>query len=172
VILSLDSDLLTSGPGCVRYAREFSRKRRVNTTESKMNRLYAVESTPTNTGADGRSSLEDARIGKSKASPGALAKELDVAVAAGPPISSAVNPEWIPALVARPQAECGRVSGRRRRSSASDRARAGTFDQSGPRKISTRQFISRSRLKNRRSINGNRLGNLPPTFAPAKLRRY
>jgi molybdopterin-containing oxidoreductase family iron-sulfur binding subunit len=51
VILSLDSDLLTSGPGCVRYAREFGRKRRVENPESKMNRLYAVESAPTNTGA-------------------------------------------------------------------------------------------------------------------------
>jgi len=51
VILTLDSDLLTSGPGSVRYAREFSRKRRVESAESKMNRLYAVESTPTNTGA-------------------------------------------------------------------------------------------------------------------------
>jgi MoCo/4Fe-4S cofactor protein with predicted Tat translocation signal len=51
VILSLDSDFLTSGPGCVRYAREFSRKRHVESPESKMNRLYTVESTPTNTGA-------------------------------------------------------------------------------------------------------------------------
>ena len=51
MILTLDSDFLTSGPGSVRYAREFARKRRVEGAESKMNRLYAVESTPTNTGA-------------------------------------------------------------------------------------------------------------------------
>src|SRR5216684_1746110 len=51
VILALDADLLTSGPGCTRYAREFARNRRVESVESKMNRLYAVESTPTNTGA-------------------------------------------------------------------------------------------------------------------------
>src|SRR5260221_41434 len=51
VILSLDSDLLTCGPGSVRYSREFARKRRVENAESKMTRLYAVESTPTNTGA-------------------------------------------------------------------------------------------------------------------------
>ncbi len=97
VILTLDSDLLTTGPGSVRYAREFSRKRRVDTGESKMNRLYAVESTPTNTGA-----LADHRL-RMRASEiegfaRALAKELGLAVAAGPPIPSAVNPEWIPAL--------------------------------------------------------------------------
>jgi MoCo/4Fe-4S cofactor protein with predicted Tat translocation signal len=51
VIVTLDSDFLTSGPGCIRHAREFARKRRVEGPESKMNRLYAVESTPTNTGA-------------------------------------------------------------------------------------------------------------------------
>ncbi|MBI3404744.1 MAG: TAT-variant-translocated molybdopterin oxidoreductase, partial [Acidobacteria bacterium] len=50
VILSLGSDFLCSGPGHVRYAREFAAKRRVTGPESKMNRLYALESTPTNTG--------------------------------------------------------------------------------------------------------------------------
>src|SRR5712671_11876 len=97
VILSLDADLLTSGPGCVRYAREFSRKRRVNTTESKMNRLYAVESTPTNTGAMADHRLR-MRASEIEGLARALAKELGLAVAAGPPIPSAVNPEWIPAL--------------------------------------------------------------------------
>ncbi len=33
---------LTSGPGYLRYAREFARKRRVERSESKMNQLYAV----------------------------------------------------------------------------------------------------------------------------------
>jgi MoCo/4Fe-4S cofactor protein with predicted Tat translocation signal len=42
LILSLDSDFLTSGPGSVRYAREFAAHRP---------RLYAVESTPALTGA-------------------------------------------------------------------------------------------------------------------------
>jgi MoCo/4Fe-4S cofactor protein with predicted Tat translocation signal len=45
VILSLDSDFLTSGPGSVRYAREFARG-----PEGRP-RLYAAESTPTLTGA-------------------------------------------------------------------------------------------------------------------------
>jgi MoCo/4Fe-4S cofactor protein with predicted Tat translocation signal len=48
VILSLDSDFLTSGPGHVRYAREFAAARRA---EDFNLRLYAAESTPTSTGA-------------------------------------------------------------------------------------------------------------------------
>jgi molybdopterin-containing oxidoreductase family iron-sulfur binding subunit len=57
VILSLDSDFLGSGPGHIRYAREFSRRRKldqfaeVRRNGSEMNRLYVVEPTPTVTGA-------------------------------------------------------------------------------------------------------------------------
>jgi len=51
VILSLDSDLLGSGPGHIRYAREFSRRRKLNGVADKMNRLYVVEPTPSVTGA-------------------------------------------------------------------------------------------------------------------------
>jgi MoCo/4Fe-4S cofactor protein with predicted Tat translocation signal len=97
VILSLDSDFLTSGPGCVRYAREFSRKRRVESPESKMNRLYAVESTPTNTGAMADHRLR-MRASEIEIFTRLLAKELGLAVASGPAISSSVPGEWIPAL--------------------------------------------------------------------------
>jgi MoCo/4Fe-4S cofactor protein with predicted Tat translocation signal len=51
VILSLDSDFLGSGPGHIRYAREFSRRRSLNGPGDTMNRLYVVEPTPTVTGA-------------------------------------------------------------------------------------------------------------------------
>src|SRR5437660_6326595 len=62
VILSLDSDFLGSGPGHIRYAREFSRRRNLSEPkpnpladqvfpEIKMNRLYVVEPTPSVTGA-------------------------------------------------------------------------------------------------------------------------
>jgi MoCo/4Fe-4S cofactor protein with predicted Tat translocation signal len=51
VILSLDSDFLGSGPGQIRYAREFSRRRKLNGPADKMNRLYVVEPTPSVTGA-------------------------------------------------------------------------------------------------------------------------
>ena len=51
VVVSLDSDFLRQGPGAVRYAREFVSRRKLTGPESKMNRLYAVESAPSNTGA-------------------------------------------------------------------------------------------------------------------------
>ncbi|MDQ6912831.1 MAG: 4Fe-4S dicluster domain-containing protein [Verrucomicrobiota bacterium] len=54
VILSLGADFLASGPLSLRYAREFAVARRPNDV---MNRLYAVESTPTLTG-----SMADHRI--------------------------------------------------------------------------------------------------------------
>ena len=50
VIVSLDADFLSAGPGAVRYAHDFADKRRVTGPESTMNRLYVVESTPTVTG--------------------------------------------------------------------------------------------------------------------------
>ena len=49
VVLSLDSDFLACGPASLRYARDFASKRRPE--EGKMNRLYVVESTVTNTGS-------------------------------------------------------------------------------------------------------------------------
>jgi molybdopterin-containing oxidoreductase family iron-sulfur binding subunit len=51
VILALDSDFLSCGPGALRYAHDFADKRRVEDSKSTMNRLYAVESTPSNTGS-------------------------------------------------------------------------------------------------------------------------
>jgi MoCo/4Fe-4S cofactor protein with predicted Tat translocation signal len=51
VVVSLDSDFLGSGPGWLRYAREFSAKRRVTGDQKTMNRLYVVEPNPTATGS-------------------------------------------------------------------------------------------------------------------------
>jgi MoCo/4Fe-4S cofactor protein with predicted Tat translocation signal len=50
-IVSLDSDFLASGPGTLRYARQFAARRRVRGTQTEMNRLYVVEPMPTPTGA-------------------------------------------------------------------------------------------------------------------------
>jgi molybdopterin-containing oxidoreductase family iron-sulfur binding subunit len=50
VILSLDADVLGCGPGSLRYAREFAARRRPEQAD-RMNRLYAIESMPTSTGA-------------------------------------------------------------------------------------------------------------------------
>lgn len=51
VILCLDSDFLTTGPGWLRYSREWSARRQRESGPRGMNRLYVVESTPTCTGA-------------------------------------------------------------------------------------------------------------------------
>lgn len=56
VILSLDADFLTVGPGRLRYAREFGERRQVGAGGTsggvaQMSRLYVLESTPTLTGA-------------------------------------------------------------------------------------------------------------------------
>jgi len=57
VILSLDSDFMATGPGHLRYIRQFYERRRleppagVERLSGEMNRLYVVEPTPTVTGA-------------------------------------------------------------------------------------------------------------------------
>jgi molybdopterin-containing oxidoreductase family iron-sulfur binding subunit len=51
VVVSLDADFLSCGPGHLLYTREFAARRRRADNEAKMNRLYAVECTPTSTGA-------------------------------------------------------------------------------------------------------------------------
>jgi molybdopterin-containing oxidoreductase family iron-sulfur binding subunit len=51
VILSLDSDFLASGPGHIRYMKEFYRRRKLSGPSDAMNRLYVVEPTPSVTGS-------------------------------------------------------------------------------------------------------------------------
>ena len=51
-ILSLDCDFLSpTFPGHLRYSREFMARRRITETNREMNRLYVIETTPSNTGA-------------------------------------------------------------------------------------------------------------------------
>ena len=98
VIVALDSDFLTSGPGCVRYARDFARKRRVESPESQMNRLYAVESTPTNTGAMADHRLR-MRASDIEGFARALAREIGVNGVAAPVPEPTVPGGWISSLV-------------------------------------------------------------------------
>ncbi|HEX6843388.1 MAG TPA: TAT-variant-translocated molybdopterin oxidoreductase [Stellaceae bacterium] len=51
VILAVESDFLTAAPGHLSYARAFAARRRPVEVKDGMSRLYAVESTPTLTGA-------------------------------------------------------------------------------------------------------------------------
>ncbi|MCZ6506581.1 MAG: TAT-variant-translocated molybdopterin oxidoreductase, partial [Acidobacteria bacterium] len=50
VVVSLDSDFLTQGPGALRYARDFMARRRVREGQTEINRLYVVETSPSATG--------------------------------------------------------------------------------------------------------------------------
>jgi molybdopterin-containing oxidoreductase family iron-sulfur binding subunit len=51
VILALDSDFLASGPGHLRYMKEFYRRRKLSSPSDSLTRMYAVEPTPSVTGA-------------------------------------------------------------------------------------------------------------------------
>jgi len=97
VVLTLDSDFLTVGPGSIRYAREFARKRRAEDEHSKMNRLYSVESTPTNTGAMADHRLR-MRAGEIEGFARALAIELGLNTVAGPASAPQVPGGWIASL--------------------------------------------------------------------------
>jgi MoCo/4Fe-4S cofactor protein with predicted Tat translocation signal len=98
VILTLDSDFLTVGPGSIRYAREFARKRRVENEQSKMNRLYSVESTPTNTGAMADHRLR-MRASEIETFARVLARELGLMTITAPSAPAEVPQGWIAALV-------------------------------------------------------------------------
>lgn len=51
VILALDADFFSNTPGSLRYARQFTSKRKVDEDHPQMNRLYVVETSPSLTGA-------------------------------------------------------------------------------------------------------------------------
>jgi molybdopterin-containing oxidoreductase family iron-sulfur binding subunit len=101
VVLAIDSDLLSSAPGHLRFARDFAARRNPTRTQ-KMLRLYAVESTPTLTG-----SVADHRF---IAGPSEL-RQVVMALAAGilqqPPPSPA--PDWVGKVVADLTANPGRA---------------------------------------------------------------
>ncbi len=65
VVVSLDADVLGSGPLSPRYAREFAEKRRVTGGRREMIRLYVVEPTPSSTGsiADHRLPIQAGLVG-------------------------------------------------------------------------------------------------------------
>jgi molybdopterin-containing oxidoreductase family iron-sulfur binding subunit len=65
VVVSLGSDFVGEGPGHLRYARDFMSRRKVRKgTTTSMNRLYVIESMPTQTGgvADHRWGVKPSQI--------------------------------------------------------------------------------------------------------------
>lgn len=100
VVLSLDSDFLSSGPMCLRHARQFAQRR---SPDGLMNRLYAMESMPTPTGfaADHRLALP----------PDLLVKHIfSLATSLGVSLNQRVNvaSEFLEAVVKDLQAAAGR----------------------------------------------------------------
>ena len=97
VILALDSDFLTAGPGCLRYARDFTERRRPQAKDARMNRLYVVESSPTCTGtmADHRLALRSSEV---ESFARAIAQGLGLLGGAGEPAASGPQAKWIEAV--------------------------------------------------------------------------
>ena len=106
VILSLDADFLCAGNGGLKHARAFASRRRVEGTGSRRNRLYAVESTPTNTGtkADHRLPLRASEV---EAFARAIAAQLGVAGAGAAAMPEAAQ-KWLAPLAKDLQAAKGR----------------------------------------------------------------
>jgi MoCo/4Fe-4S cofactor protein with predicted Tat translocation signal len=104
VILALDADFLASGPGSLRYARDFAARRRPEDA-GHMNRLYAIESMPTSTGAraDHRLPLKPSDIGR-------VARQIAAAIGvvdAGPSTESGRVVTWVAAVAKDLQARRG-----------------------------------------------------------------
>jgi Fe-S-cluster-containing dehydrogenase component len=111
VVVAIDSDVLTQGPGNVRYQRDFSTKRRVRASQpqGQMSRVYCVESQPTNTStvADHRLQLPPAEV---EAFVLALAQALGIAGTPGgaPATLPEKAAQWLPQVVRDLQAARGR----------------------------------------------------------------
>jgi len=104
VVATFDSDLLAAGPGSVVYARQFADRRRVREASpdlaQKLNRLYAVETTPSPTG-----SIADHRLPLPPAELEALLAALAQMVAAGNAPGAALQGSPAGATPAAPSAQ-------------------------------------------------------------------
>jgi molybdopterin-containing oxidoreductase family iron-sulfur binding subunit len=106
VILSLDADFLCSSHNGLKHARAFASRRRIEGDAAQVNRLYAVETSPTNTGtrADHRLPLRASEV---EAFARAVAAQIGVA-GAGEATAPAAAEAWIGPLVNDLQAARGR----------------------------------------------------------------
>jgi MoCo/4Fe-4S cofactor protein with predicted Tat translocation signal len=103
VIVSLDSDLFGSGPGHVSNARQFARRRQLDSPGDTMNRLYAVEPTPSVTG-----SAADHRLPLSANEVEAFARALaaKLGIGSGAPVSGEAS-KWVDVIAKELQSERG-----------------------------------------------------------------
>ncbi|MFZ3217770.1 MAG: TAT-variant-translocated molybdopterin oxidoreductase [Candidatus Acidiferrales bacterium] len=97
VIVSLDADFITSGPGHVRYAREFASRRTIEGPQATLNRLYVVESMPSSSGAvaDHRKAI---RAGAVEAFTRELGTAAGIAGTNNGAASSKIPAEWTAAV--------------------------------------------------------------------------
>jgi MoCo/4Fe-4S cofactor protein with predicted Tat translocation signal len=95
-ILSLDCDFLSpTFPGYLRYSREFIAGRKITENNREMNRLYVVETTPSNTGA-----IADHTWEVKPSELEAVAKSIAAGVIPQSPTGTAtVNLPWLGSLV-------------------------------------------------------------------------
>ena len=104
VVVCLDADLLGSGPGALRYAKDFASRRKVIENDS-MNRLYVAEHTPSETGA-----MADHRAPASSSELAAFATALAAKLGVSGVSAGEVHGElasWVDAVAADLQAHRG-----------------------------------------------------------------
>ncbi len=106
VILSLDADFMCTGAAGIRHARAFASRRRIEGDRSQQNRLFVVESDPTNTGtkADHRLAMRASDV---EGFARAVAQQLGVAGAGAGTVPEAAA-AWMAPLVSDLQAARGR----------------------------------------------------------------
>jgi len=101
VLLGIDSDLLSTAPGRLRYARDFASRRNPSRAQS-MSRVYAIEPTPTLLG-----SVADHRFIAGPAELQRIVGVLAAGILQNAPTDS--TPDWISAVIADLKAAHGRA---------------------------------------------------------------
>jgi molybdopterin-containing oxidoreductase family iron-sulfur binding subunit len=92
VVLSLESDFLNNGPECLKYARQFSAKRAVDTGIVPV-RYYQVESSPTVSG-----SIADHRFTVKSNAVAPIAYQMAKALGVAAPDVTGTAPAWLSAV--------------------------------------------------------------------------
>jgi molybdopterin-containing oxidoreductase family iron-sulfur binding subunit len=110
VVVALDADFLACGPSSVRYSKDFASRRRIDTPQDNLNRLYAVEPAHTVTGSNAEHRLA-LRARDVHAFTAALAAAVGVTAGGGAAtgeLPDDVRSRFIPAVAADLQAHRGR----------------------------------------------------------------
>lgn len=97
VVVSLDADFLQSQPGFLRYARDFSARRRPRDHQTPQSRLYALESTPTITGAAADHSRS---LAWHEVEPATRQLAIVLGVKVAPPERKVLPEKWVRAVAA------------------------------------------------------------------------